>query len=142
MLAERLARHPQVTCVHYPGLPGADPRGLVGRQMAGPGSVLAFEVVGGFEAARRVLTAVRIMVSAVSLGSTDTLIQHPAGLTHRCMTDQVKAATGISGSLLRLSIGLEDPEDLWADLEQALALAHETRVEASKPSTAFVPTSR
>jgi cystathionine beta-lyase/cystathionine gamma-synthase len=124
MLAERLVRHPAVARVHYPGLPGADPKGLVGRQMAGPGSVLAFEVAGGFESARRVLGAVKIMVSAVSLGSTDTLIQHPAGLTHRCMTDEAKASSGISQSLLRLSVGLEDPDDLWADLEQALDAAH------------------
>jgi methionine-gamma-lyase len=64
------------------------------------------------------------MVSAVSLGSTDTLIQHPAGLTHRCMTDTAKASTGISESLLRVSVGLEDPEDLWADLAQAIDAAH------------------
>jgi cystathionine beta-lyase/cystathionine gamma-synthase len=124
MLADRLVRHPAVARVHYPGLPGADPKGLVGRQMAGPGSVLAFEVAGGFESARRVLGAVKIMISAVSLGSTDTLIQHPAGLTHRCMTDEAKASSGISQSLLRLSVGLEDPDDLWADLEQALDAAH------------------
>jgi cystathionine beta-lyase/cystathionine gamma-synthase len=123
-MAEHLARHPRVTRVHYPGLPGADPKGLLGRQMAGPGSVLAFEVAGGFEAAQSVLGAVRTMVSAVSLGSTDTLIQHPAGLTHRCVSDQAKASTGISESLLRLSVGLEDPEDLWADLEQAIDAAH------------------
>jgi cystathionine beta-lyase/cystathionine gamma-synthase len=136
MIAERLARHPRVARVHYPGLPGADPKGLVGRQMAGPGSVLAFEVAGGFEAARRVLDGVRIMVSAVSLGSTDTLIQHPAGLTHRCMSENAKASTGISESLLRVSVGLEDPEDLWADLEQALGAAHAepgaARPEATK----------
>jgi methionine-gamma-lyase len=124
MIAERLARHPHVARVHYPGLPGQDPRGLLGRQMAGPGSVLSFEVAGGFEAARRVLESVRIMVSAVSLGSTDTLIQHPAGLTHRCMSDEARTSTGISESLLRVSVGLEDPEDLWADLEEALAVAH------------------
>jgi cystathionine beta-lyase/cystathionine gamma-synthase len=64
------------------------------------------------------------MVSAVSLGTTDTLIQHPAGLTHCCMGEDAKASTGISQSLLRLSVGLEDPEDLWADLEQALDAAH------------------
>jgi cystathionine beta-lyase/cystathionine gamma-synthase len=97
--------------------------------MAGPGSVLAFEVTGGFEAARRVLEAVKIMVSAVSLGSTDTLIQHPAGLTHRCVADRARSASGISESLLRLSVGLEDPEDLWADLEQALAHAGTPRQE-------------
>jgi methionine-gamma-lyase len=124
MIADRLARHPQVVRVHYPGLPGADPQGLLGRQMAGPGSVLSFEVKGGFEAARRVLDAVRVLVPAVSLGSTDTLIQHPAGLTHRCMSDQAKATTGISESLLRVSVGIEDPEDLWADLEEALDAAH------------------
>jgi methionine-gamma-lyase len=123
LIAERLARHPQVAKVHYPGLPGADPRGLLGLQMAGPGSVLAFEVKGGFEAAGRVLEAVKIMVSAVSLGSTDTLIEHPAGLTHRCLTEEARQATGICGSLLRISVGLESPEDLWADLKQALEAA-------------------
>jgi methionine-gamma-lyase len=136
MIAERLARHPRVTSVHYPGLAGQDPRGLVGRQMAGPGSVLAFEVAGGFQAAGRVLGAVELMVSAVSLGSTDTLIQHPAGLTHRCVTDEGRAATGISASLLRISVGLEDPEDLWADLEQALEKAEPAReAEHARRST-------
>ena len=125
VIAERLARHPQVTKVHFPGLPGQDPQRLMGRQMAGPGSVLSFEVAGGFEAARRVLASVKLLVSAVSLGSTDTLIQHPAGLTHRCMSDSAKSSSGISASLLRLSVGLEDPDDLWADLAQALAAAHE-----------------
>jgi cystathionine beta-lyase/cystathionine gamma-synthase len=125
IIAERLARHPAVAAVHYPGLPGQDPRGLVGRQMAGPGSLVAFELAGGFEAAARLLGAVRLMVSAVSLGSTDTLIQHPAALTHRCVTEEGRASTGISDNLLRISVGLEDPEDLWADLEQGLAVATE-----------------
>jgi cystathionine beta-lyase/cystathionine gamma-synthase len=124
MLAERLARHPDVRCVHYPGLPGADPLGLLGRQMAGPGSVLAFEVAGGFEAARRTLESVKLILSAVSLGTTDTLIQHPAALTHRIVNEGARAATGISDSLLRLSVGIEDPDDLWRDLEQALEAAH------------------
>ena len=114
-----------MTRVHYPGLPGADPQGLLGRQMAGPGSVLSFEVRGRLRGGPRACsTAVRLIVSAVSLGSTDTLIQHPAGLTHRCMSDEAKASNGISASLLRLSVGLEDPEDLWRDLEQALDAAH------------------
>jgi methionine-gamma-lyase len=136
MMAERLARHPQVTSVHYPGLPGHDPRGLVGRQMAGPGSILAFEVAGGFEAAGRVLEAVQIMVSAVSLGATDTLIQHPAGLTHHCVPDEARESTGISESLLRISVGLEDPEDLWADLAQALEKA-----DAKEPARTAAHTS-
>ncbi len=142
IMAERLARHPKVARVHYPGLPGQDPLGLLGRQMAGPGSVLAFEVAGGFEAARRVLESVRIMVSAVSLGSTDTLIQHPAGLTHRCMSDQAKSSSGICASLLRLSVGLEDPEDLWADLEQALAAAHAETPARESAVVAEVPAAR
>jgi cystathionine beta-lyase/cystathionine gamma-synthase len=132
MLAERLARHPHVRRVHYPGRPGADPRGLLGRQMAGPGSVLAFEVAGGFDAACRTLEGVRLIVSAVSLGATDTLLQHPAGLTHRCVSDGARAATGISADLLRLSVGIEDPDDLWRDLEQALDAAHAPRAAASR----------
>jgi methionine-gamma-lyase len=124
MLAERLARHPRVSRVYYPGRPGADPLRLLGRQMAGPGSVLAFEVTGGFDAARRTLEGARLITSAVSLGATDTLLQHPAGLTHRCVSDEARAAEGISQGLLRLSVGIEDPEDLWRDLEQALEAAH------------------
>jgi cystathionine beta-lyase/cystathionine gamma-synthase len=123
--------------VHYPGLAGADPTGLLGRQMAGPGSVLAFEVRGGFDAARRVLASVRTIVSAVSLGSTDTLIQHPAGLTHRCMSDTAKASSGISESLLRLSVGLEGPDDIWADLEQALESAHAGTIEPAAAEKAL-----
>lgn len=138
MLAERLARHPAVVQVYYPGRPGADPAQLLGRQMAGPGSVLAFEVAGGFDAARRALESVKLIVSAVSLGTTDTLIQHPAGLTHRCVSDGARAATGISPSLLRLSVGIEDPDDLWRDLEQALDAAH---AEASRePAVATATT--
>jgi methionine-gamma-lyase len=124
LVAERLARHPQVAKVYFPGLPGADPQRLLGRQMAGPGSVLSFELKDGFEAARRVLASVKLAVSAVSLGSTDTLIQHPAGLTHRCVSDAAKSSTGISAGLLRLSVGIEDPEDIWRDLAQALEAAH------------------
>jgi cystathionine beta-lyase/cystathionine gamma-synthase len=106
--------------------------------MAGPGSVLAFEVAGGFEAASRVLGAVQLMVSAVSLGATDTLIQHPAGLTHRCVTEEGRAATGISESLLRISVGLEDPEDLWADIEQALDQAEPAREAGHARATTVV----
>ena len=124
--------------MHYPGLPGGDPRGLVGRQMAGPGSIFAFELAGGFEAAARVLESVEIMVSAVSLGATDTLIQHPAGLTHHCVSEEGRAATGISESLLRISVGLEDPEDLWADLEQALEKAAAARIGAAQEARSVV----
>ncbi|MFO7571419.1 MAG: aminotransferase class I/II-fold pyridoxal phosphate-dependent enzyme [Gaiellaceae bacterium] len=113
LLAERLSRHPAVRRVLYPE---AD-----GRQLRGPGAVLSFEVAGGFDRAARVMGALELVTPAVSLGSTDTLIQHPAGLTHRLVADDVKAELGITEGLLRLSVGLEDADDLWSDLVHALA---------------------
>jgi methionine-gamma-lyase len=113
VLAERLAAHPAVTRVLYPT---AD-----GHQLRGPGAVLSFEVAGGHRAAGAVMEAVRLITPAVSLGATDTLIQHPAGLTHRMVDEEARAAAGITDGLLRLSVGLEDVDDLWADLSSALA---------------------
>lgn len=123
LIAERLAKHPAVSAVHFPGLAGQDPKGLLGRQMKGPGSLMAFELKGGFEAASVVMAEVKLMTPAVSLGSVDTLIQHPAALTHRVVNAEAREHSGVSQSLMRLSVGLEGPEDLWADLEQALAKA-------------------
>ncbi|MFI7573200.1 trans-sulfuration enzyme family protein [Micromonospora sp. NPDC049497] len=114
-LAARLAAHPAVARVHHPSL--HDPAGLVGRQMSGPGSLLAFEVRGGAPAAAAVADGCQLITHAVSLGGVDTLIQHPASLTHRPVQGEAKPG----GGLLRLSVGLEDPEDLWADLGRALA---------------------
>jgi cystathionine beta-lyase/cystathionine gamma-synthase len=121
VLAARLAEHPAVMRVFYPGLAGDDPAGLVGAQMSGPGAMLAFEVAGGHDAAAGVMRAVRLITPAVSLGATDSLIEHPAGLTHRLVDPGVRLAAGITPGLLRLSVGLEDVDDLWADLERALA---------------------
>lgn len=115
VLAGRLARHGAVERVLYP-----EPDGV---QLRGAGAVLAFEVSGGLEAASRVLGAVSLITPAASLGSTDTLIQHPAGLTHSLVEPEVKAELGITDGLLRLSVGLEDAEDLWDDLVHALAAA-------------------
>lgn len=119
-LAHRLAAHPAVERVLYPGLPGGDPHHLLGRQMSGPGALLSFEVRGGKEAAAEVLRSLRLITPAVSLGSADTLIQHPAALTHRMVPAGDRAAMGITDGLLRLSVGLEDPADIWHDLEPAL----------------------
>jgi methionine-gamma-lyase len=116
LVAEALSLHPAVARVHHPSRPGADPLGLVGTQMRGPGSLLAFEVRGGLAAARRVAESVRLITHAVSLGGVDSLLQHPASLTHR----PVEASARPSDGLLRLSVGLEDPADLIADLEVAL----------------------
>ncbi len=123
-VAAGLLAHPGVEQVCYPGLPGADPSGIVGRQMSGPGSLLAFRVAGGFPAACQVASSLRLVTHAVSLGGVDTLLQHPAALTHRPVADHAKPDAG----LLRLSVGLEDPADVLADLVQALdrvaVLAH------------------
>jgi len=133
-LAARLERHPAVERVLFPGK--GDGAHLVGSQMEGPGAILAFEPIGGFDGARAVLESLRIITPAVSLGSTDTLIQHPAGLTHRVVDETAKASSGISAGLLRLSVGLEGLEDLWQDLETGLAMAC-TREPADRPATAF-----
>ncbi|GAB2675691.1 trans-sulfuration enzyme family protein [Thalassiella azotivora] len=119
-VAAALLGHRHVRTVHYPGLTECDPRGLVGRQMDGPGAVLAFEVDGGYDAACRVAAGVRLATHAVSLGGVDTLIQHPAALTHRPVAGDAKPAPG----LLRLSVGLEDADDVLADLDRAIRAAH------------------
>ena len=116
VLARRLAAHPVVNRVLYPEADGV--------QLRGAGAVLSFEVSGGLETARKVLEAVSLITPAVSLGATDTLIQHPAGLTHRLVDPVARAECGITDGLLRLSVGLEDVEDLWDDLVHALAAVH------------------
>ncbi|PID96770.1 MAG: cystathionine gamma-synthase [Actinomycetales bacterium] len=116
-LAEWVARHPQVASVNYPGLPGQDPAGLVGRQMSGPGAMVAFTLRGGYAAAAAAVQRTRLITHAVSLGGVDSLIQHPASLTHRPVVEVARPDEG----LLRLSVGLEAIEDLQADLARALA---------------------
>jgi cystathionine beta-lyase/cystathionine gamma-synthase len=123
MIAERLAEDPRIRSVRFPGLPGQDPRHLLGRQMSGPGSILSFELTSDDRAImQRFISALRLITPAVSLGSTDTLIQPPAMLTHRVVDAEARATTGISGGLLRLSVGLEAAQDLWQDLDRALAV--------------------
>lgn len=118
-LALLLRQHPAVTRVLYPE---AD-----GHQLRGPGAVLSFEVAGGYSAAAAVMGSVRLITPAVSLGSVDTLIQHPAGLTHRLVDPEARDAAGIGEGLLRLSVGLEDVHDLWEDLQAAIDAATEMR---------------
>ena len=124
-LALRLATHPAVSRVHHPSLATTDPELLVGRQMSGLGSMIAFELHGGFAAARTLLGSLTLLTHAVSLGSTDTLIQHPASLTHRVVDEACRAQSGVNDSLLRISVGLEHVEDLWTDLAMALDLVTE-----------------
>jgi methionine-gamma-lyase len=121
-LVEFLARHPKVARVAYPGLDNMGEGQVVlhQRQCTGSGSLLSFWVGGGEEEAFRLLDAVREMKLAVSLGSIETLVEHPYSMTHSDMTAEEKAHAGISRDMVRVSVGLEDPEDLIADLAQAL----------------------
>ncbi|HEX5597158.1 MAG TPA: aminotransferase class I/II-fold pyridoxal phosphate-dependent enzyme [Micromonosporaceae bacterium] len=115
-LATWLSTHPAVQRVFFPGTAEGDPAGLLGRQMRGPGAMLSIQLAGGYEQAVRVTNGVRLFTHAVSLGGVDSLIQHPASLTHR----PVPAHARPGADIVRLSIGLEDPDDLRLDLAQAL----------------------
>jgi methionine-gamma-lyase len=121
VVARWLEGRPEVERVLHPSLAQCDPMGLVGRQMSGPGSVLSFALRGGYAAAAAVADNCRLVTHAVSLGGVDTLIQHPAALTHRPVAPEARPDAG----LLRLSVGLESPQDVVADLARALAVAHE-----------------
>ncbi|HEX2704447.1 MAG TPA: PLP-dependent transferase [Candidatus Lustribacter sp.] len=116
-VATWLAGHRAVSRVFYPGLEGSDPQGLLGRQMRGAGSILAIELRGGYDAASTTANGCCLITHAVSLGGVDSLIQHPAALTHRPVAPPARPAA----SVLRLSIGLEDPQDIIDDLDKALA---------------------
>ncbi|KAB2839260.1 MAG: methionine gamma-lyase, partial [Burkholderiales bacterium] len=120
-LAELLAAHPAVAAVHYPGLASFPQHDLARRQMKLPGGMIAFELQGGIEAGKRFIDALRLIICAVSLGDAETLVQHPASMTHSTYTEEERLAHGITPGLIRLSAGLEDLADLQADLAQALA---------------------
>ena len=128
LLAARLAAHPAVFRVHYPGLPGQDPQALLGRQLAGAGSLIALDLAGGFEAAVRFTEACRLISHAVSLGGVDSLVQHPASLTHRPVATHARPGAG----LVRLSIGLEHVDDLLDDVLSALTAAMPVSVAPSQ----------
>ena len=118
-VAEFLESHPKVKRVLYPGLPSHPQHDLAKRQMRGFGGMLSFDV-GTFEEARRVCNSVRLMSLAESLGGVETLITHPASMTHASVPPEHRAAIGLSDSLVRISVGIEDPQDLIDDLAHAL----------------------
>jgi cystathionine beta-lyase/cystathionine gamma-synthase len=120
-VASWLERHPRVTRLVYPGLPSFPQHELAQRQQKGGGALLAFEVEGGTEAGIRVMNALRLCSLAENLGAAETLVTHPASMTHAAVPAEQRARTGITDGLVRLSVGLEDPADLIADLERALA---------------------
>ena len=118
-LAQYLASHPKVTAVHYPGLPSHPQHELARQQMRGFGGLISFQL-GSLERARTVLNSVRLISLAESLGGVETLISHPATMTHAAIPDDQRQQLGIHDDLVRLSVGIEDVEDLAEDLTQAL----------------------
>jgi len=120
-VARWLEAHPAVTRVDYPGLTSFPQHDLARRQLDLPGGMLAFELAGGHDAGVAMMNRLTLIRRAVSLGDAETLIQHPASMTHSTYSPQERAAAGISEGLVRLSVGLEDEADILADLEAALA---------------------
>ena len=119
-VAEYLAAHPKVRRVFYPGLPSHPQHELAKRQMRGFGGLISFEL-GSFEEARTFLNSVELMALAESLGGVETLIGHPASMTHASVPPDRRAAIGITDQMVRVSVGIEDVDDLIADFAQALA---------------------
>jgi cystathionine gamma-lyase len=120
-IARWLVDHPKIAKVHYPGLTDHPQHALARRQMNGFGGMVTLILKGGLDEARRMLERCRVFVCAESLGGVESLAEHPAIMTHASLPAEVRASLGISDSLVRLSVGVEDVEDLVADLDQALA---------------------
>lgn len=122
-VAEFLADHPKVRRVHYLGQLGEDDpqREVFRRQCQAPGSTFAFEIHGGEAEAFRLLNALQVVKLAVSLGGTESLAEHPASMTHSDISREAQEAMGITAGMIRISVGIEHPEDIIADLDQALA---------------------
>jgi methionine-gamma-lyase len=119
-IAAWLESHPKVDWVRYVGLPSHPQHELAKEQMGGPGSMVSFELKGGLAAGRVLMDSVRLATLAVSLGGVETLIEHPASMTHAGMSREHRLESGISDGLVRYSVGIEDADDLIADLKQAL----------------------
>ena len=120
-IARALDGHPAVRRVMYPGLPSHPQHELAGRQMTGGGGMIGFELAAGRDAGVRLVESTRLALLAVSLGGVETLIEHPASMSHAVLTDEQLDRAGIPPGLIRLSVGIEDPADLIRDLEQALS---------------------
>ncbi len=120
-IAEFLEKHPKVASVSYPGLPSFRQHELAKRQASGFGAMLWFEVEGGVKAGKQLMDSVRLCTLAENLGSVETLITHPVTMTHADVEEAERKRVGITDGLVRLSVGLEDVEDLIADLDAALA---------------------
>ncbi|MCA1948634.1 MAG: PLP-dependent transferase, partial [Armatimonadetes bacterium] len=121
MLAERLERHPKVRRVHYPGLPSHPDHELAKRQMRSFGAMMAIEVGSSAEDAARVAEGFQVVQLAESLGGVESLVAYPPLMSHATMTEEQRLERGIPPNLLRLSVGIEDPDDLLEDFDRALS---------------------
>lgn len=119
-VAKFLEAHPKVKKVMYPGLESFEGHEIAKEQMDGYGAIISFEVIGGLEESKRVVNSVKLLKIAVSLGDCETLIEHPAAMTHRGYPKEKLAEFGLTESMIRLSIGLEHPDDIIEDLSEAL----------------------
>lgn len=131
-IAEQLEDHPAVKKVFYPGLKSFEQYGLAKRQMNMPGGMIAFELIGGIKTGMSFMNDLKLIKRAVSLGDADTLIQHPASMTHSSYTPEERAEHDISDGLMRISIGLETPKDIMEDLTFALNNIELTSSEPKK----------
>jgi methionine-gamma-lyase len=129
-IARWLERQPEVECVRYIGLESHPQHEIARRQMRGFGSMISFDLKGGMEAGRKLMDSVRVATLAVSLGGVETLVEHPASMTHASMSPAARRAAGFSDGLVRYSVGIEDVDDLVADLRQALDHVHAEEPEA------------
>lgn len=120
LVAAALEQHPAVKAVHYPGLKSHPGHALAARQQSGPGAMLSFELNGGTDTVRDLIEGLDIFTLAESLGGVESLIAHPATMTHAAMTPDARVTAGITDGLIRLSVGLEHQDDILADLVQAL----------------------
>jgi methionine-gamma-lyase len=122
IIAEFLESHPKVSWVKYPGLKSHPQHDLAMSQMKGPGAMISFELKGGFSAGEKMMNNVHLAMLAVSLGGVESLIQHPASMTHAGLSKESREAAGITDGLVRFATGIEDCEDILADLSHALEM--------------------
>jgi len=128
VIAEYLENHPVIDRVYFPGLK-SHPQYEIGlKQHKGPGGMITFELKGGLESGRIMMNSVKLCQLAVSLGGVETLIQHPASMTHYSMGKDARMAAGVSDGLVRLSVGIENVNDILHDLEQSLEIVKEHRI--------------
>jgi methionine-gamma-lyase len=120
-IARWLESRPEVAWVRYLGLASHPQHELARRQMSGFGTMISFELRGGIEAGRQLMNRVKLATLAVSLGGVESLIEHPASMTHSSVSPEERRAAGITDGLVRYSVGIEDARDLIADLDQAMA---------------------